>query len=41
VPSSKTDAALLKVKAKEAQWVIKAAGYLWLAAWAGVTVWAE
>ncbi len=41
MPSSKTDAALLMVKAKEAQWVMKAARYLQLAARAGVRVWAE
>ncbi len=41
MPSSKTDAALLMVKAKEAQWVMKAAGYLRLAAQAEVTVWAK
>ncbi len=41
MPSSKTDAALLKVKAKEAQWVMKAAGYLRLAVWVGVMAWAE
>jgi hypothetical protein len=33
----KTYAALLMVQAKEAQWVMKADGYLWLEAWAGVT----
>jgi hypothetical protein len=37
VPSSKTDAALLMVKAKEAQWVMKAAVCLWLEVRAGVT----
>ncbi len=40
--SSRTDAALLMVQAKEAQWVMKADGYLRLKAWAGVmdnTVW--
>ena len=40
--SSKTDAALLMVQAEEAQWVMKADGYLQLEAWAGVmdcTVW--
>jgi hypothetical protein len=36
--SSKTDAALLMVQAKEAQWVMKADGYLQLEAWAGVTI---
>jgi hypothetical protein len=35
--SSKTDAALLMVQAEEAQWVMKAAGYLRLEAQAGVT----
>jgi hypothetical protein len=35
--SSRTDAALLMVQAEEAQWVIKADGYLRLEAWAGVT----
>jgi hypothetical protein len=35
--SSKTDAALLIIQAKEAQWMMKAAGYLRLEAWAGVT----
>jgi hypothetical protein len=35
--SSRTDAALLMVQAKEAQWVMKADGYLQLEAWAGVT----
>jgi hypothetical protein len=34
--SSRTDAALLMVQAEEAQWVIKADGYLRLEAWAGV-----
>ncbi len=34
--SSRTDAALLMVQAEEAQGVIKADGYLWLEAWAGV-----
>ncbi len=40
--SSKTDPALLMVQAEEAQWVMKADGYLQLEAWAGVmdcTVW--
>ncbi len=37
VLSLKTDAALLMVQAEEAQWVIKADGYLQLEAWAGVT----
>ncbi len=41
MPSSKTDAALLLVKAKEAQWVMKATGYLRLEARAGVIAWAE
>ncbi len=41
MPSSMTDAALLMVKAKEAQWVMKAAGYLWLEAQAGVMAWGE
>ncbi len=35
--SLKTDAALLLVQAEEAQWVMKADGYLRLKAWAGVT----
>ncbi len=35
--SSKTDAALLMVQAKEAQWVTKADGYLQLEAWARMT----
>ncbi len=35
--SSKTDAALLTVQAEEAQWVMKADGYLWLEVRAGVT----
>jgi hypothetical protein len=35
--SSKTDAALLLVQAEEAQWVMKADGYLRLEARAGVT----
>ncbi len=35
--SSKTDAALLMVQAEEAQWVMKADGYLWLEALAGLT----
>ncbi len=39
--SSKTDAALLMVQAKEAQRVMKADRYLRLEAWAGVTDWAE
>ncbi len=39
--SSKTDAALLMVWAKEAQWVMKADEYLRLEAWAGVTDCAE
>jgi hypothetical protein len=34
--SLKTDAALLMVQAKEAQWVMKADGYLWLEARAEV-----
>ncbi len=34
--SSRTDAALLMVQAKEAQWVMKADGYLRLEARAGV-----
>jgi hypothetical protein len=38
---SKTDAALLMVQAKEAQWVMKADGYLRLEARAGVTDCAE
>ncbi len=33
----KTDAALLMVQAEEAQWIMKADGYLQLEAWAGVT----
>jgi hypothetical protein len=37
VLSSKTEAALLMVQAEEAQWVMKADGYLRLEAWAGVT----
>ncbi len=41
MPSSKTDAALFKVKAKEAQWVMEAVGCLRLGVWAGVTAWAE
>ncbi len=41
VISSKTDAALLMVQAKEVQWVMKADGYLRLEAWAGLTDWAE
>jgi hypothetical protein len=39
--SSKTDAALLMVQAKEAQWVMKADRYLWLEARAGVMNCAE
>ncbi len=39
--SSKTDAALLMVQAEEAQWVMKAEGYLRLEARAGVTDCAE
>ncbi len=35
--SSKTDAALLMMQAEEAQWVMKADGYLQLEARAGVT----
>jgi hypothetical protein len=35
--SSRTDAALLMVQTKEAQWVMKADGYLQLGARAGVT----
>ncbi len=35
--SSKTDAALLMVQAKEAHWLMKADGYLRLEARAGVT----
>jgi hypothetical protein len=35
--SSKNEAALLMVQAEEAQWVMKADGYLWLEAQAGVT----
>ncbi len=35
--SSRTDAALLMVQAEEAQWIMKADGYLWLEARAGVT----
>ncbi len=35
--SSKTDAALLMVQAEEAQWVMKADGYLRLEVRAGVT----
>jgi hypothetical protein len=34
---SKTDAALLMVQAEEAQWVMKAAGYVRLEVQAGVT----
>jgi hypothetical protein len=41
MPSSKTYAALLMVNAKEALWVMTTAGYLRLAARAGVTAWAE
>jgi hypothetical protein len=40
--SLRTDAALLMVQAEEAQWVMKADGYLQLEAWAGVmdcTLW--
>jgi hypothetical protein len=37
---SKLDAALLMVKAEEAQWVTKAAAYLQLEAQAGVMDWA-
>ncbi len=36
-----TNAALLVVQAKEAQWVMKADGYLGLEAQAGVMDWAE
>jgi hypothetical protein len=39
--SSKTDAALLMVQAEEAQWVMKAAGYLPLEGQAGVKDCAE
>jgi hypothetical protein len=39
--SWKTDAALLMVQAKEAQWVMKADGYLQLEAQAGVMDWDE
>ncbi len=39
--SLKTDAALLMVQAKESQWVMKAAGYLWLEVRVGVTDCAE
>ncbi len=39
--SSKTDAALLMVQAKEAQCVMKADGYLWLEAQGGVSACAE
>ncbi len=39
--SSKTAAALLMVQAKEAQWVMKADGYLQLEAQTGVTDWAD
>ncbi len=39
--SSKTEAALLMVQAEEAQWVMKADGYLQLEVWAGVTNRAE
>jgi hypothetical protein len=39
--SSKTDAALLMVQAKEAQWAMKADGYLRLEVQAGVTDCAE
>ncbi len=35
--SLKTDAALLMAQAKEAQWVMKADGYLRLEVWVGVT----
>jgi hypothetical protein len=35
--SSRTDVALLMVQLEEAQWVMKADGYLWLEAQAGVT----
>jgi hypothetical protein len=38
---SKTDAALLMVQAKEAQWVMKADGYLQLEARAWVMDWDE
>ncbi len=41
MPSSKTDAALLMVQAEEAQWLMKADGYLQLEARAGVMDWAE
>ncbi len=41
MPSSKTDAALLMVQTKEAQWVMKTDGYLQLEARAGVTDWAK
>ncbi len=41
MPSSKTDAAQLMVKAKEPQWVMKAAGYLQLEVQAGVMAWTE
>ncbi len=34
--SSKTDAALLMVQAEEAQWIMKADGYLQLEVWAGM-----
>ncbi len=34
--SSKTDAALMMVQAEEAQWVMKADGYLWMEVRAGV-----
>jgi hypothetical protein len=36
--SSKTDAALLMVQAEEAQWVMKANGYLRLEVWTGAGV---
>ncbi len=39
--SWKTDAALLMVQAEEAQWIMKADGYLRLEARAGVTNWAD
>ncbi len=41
MPSSKTDAALLMVQTKKAQQLMKADGYLWLEARAGVKDWAE
>jgi hypothetical protein len=39
--SSKTDASLLMVQGTEAQWVMKADGYLRLGVWAGVMDWVD